>query len=115
MVFVATNFEAPVKVAFPRDFLTNGIFSKDVGILGLGDIVIPGIFLAILLRFDVKYVLVYWSDFSSDRLNRNGSRFYFWTGYVAYIIGLLLTFIFMYTFRHAQVCFPLFGFGFLSI
>lgn len=54
MVFVATNFEAPVKVVFPRDFLTNGFFSKDVGMLGLGDIVIPGIFLAILLRFDVK-------------------------------------------------------------
>ncbi|KAM3184746.1 hypothetical protein ACTXT7_007727 [Hymenolepis weldensis] len=89
MVFVATNFEAPVKVVFPRDFLTNGFFSKDVGMLGLGDIVIPGIFLAILLRFDV-------------RLNRNGSRLYFWIGYIAYIIGLLLTFVFMYTFRHAQ-------------
>ncbi|KAM7534074.1 hypothetical protein Aperf_G00000114733 [Anoplocephala perfoliata] len=89
MVFVATNFEAPVKVAFPRDFLTKGIFSKDVGILGLGDIVIPGIFIAILLRFDVK-------------LNRSGSRLYFWTGYIAYIIGLLLTFVFMYTFHHAQ-------------
>ncbi|VUZ41680.1 unnamed protein product [Hymenolepis diminuta] len=89
MVFVATNFEAPVKVVFPRDFLTNGFFSKDVGMLGLGDIVIPGIFLAILLRFDVK-------------LNRNGSRLYFWIGYIAYIIGLLLTFAFMYTFRHAQ-------------
>ncbi|KAM7533988.1 hypothetical protein Aperf_G00000114778 [Anoplocephala perfoliata] len=88
MVCVATNFEAPVKVAFPRDFLTKGIFSKDVGILGLGDIVIPGIFIAILLRFDVK-------------LNRSGSRLYFWTGYIAYIIGLLLTFVFMYTFHQA--------------
>ncbi|VDO08071.1 unnamed protein product [Rodentolepis nana] len=89
MVFVATNFDAPVKVVFPRDFLTKGFLSKNVGMLGLGDIVIPGIFLAILLRFDAK-------------LNRNGSRLYFWTGYIAYIIGLLLTFIFMYTFRHAQ-------------
>lgn len=54
MVFVATNFEAPVKVVFPRAFLTNGFLSKDVGMLGLGDIVIPGVFLAILLRFDMK-------------------------------------------------------------
>ncbi|CDI97081.1 Minor histocompatibility antigen H13 [Echinococcus multilocularis] len=89
MVFVATNFDAPVKVVFPRDFLTNGFFSKDVGILGLGDIVVPGIFLALLLRFD-------------NKLDRNGSRFYFWTGYVAYIIGLLATFAVLYIFRHAQ-------------
>uniref|UniRef100_A0A5K3FPL4 Signal peptide peptidase n=1 Tax=Mesocestoides corti TaxID=53468 RepID=A0A5K3FPL4_MESCO len=89
MVFVATNFDGPIKVVFPRDLLTNGFFSKDVAMLGLGDIVVPGIFLALLLRFD-------------DRLNRQGSRTYFWTGFIAYIIGLLTTFVVMYSFHHAQ-------------
>ncbi|VDM18372.1 unnamed protein product [Hydatigera taeniaeformis] len=89
MVFVATNFDVPVKVVFPRDFLTNGFFSKDVGMLGLGDIVVPGIFLALLLRFD-------------NKMDRNGARLYFWTGYFAYIIGLLTTFTVLYIFRHAQ-------------
>lgn len=36
-------------------------------------------------------------------MDRNGSRLYFWTGYVAYIIGLLTTFAVLYIFRHAQV------------
>ncbi|VEL44365.1 unnamed protein product [Protopolystoma xenopodis] len=90
MVSVAKSFEAPIKVVFPRDFLTNGIFASEMAMLGLGDIVIPGIFVAMLLRFDVS-------------LQRNGSRFYFYTGYLAYIFGLLTTFIVMHIFKHAQV------------
>jgi len=89
MVSVATKFDAPIKVVFPRDLFTGGFLSKNVSMLGLGDIVIPGIFIALLLRFDA-------------RLNRNGSRTYFLAGYVAYIIGLLITFSVMFIFRHAQ-------------
>ncbi|VDM06526.1 unnamed protein product, partial [Schistocephalus solidus] len=91
MVSVAKSFEAPIKVVFPRDILTGGFYSKELSMLGLGDIVIPGIFLALLLRFDC-------------RLNRNGSRTYFWTSFFAYIVGLLATFAAMYIFKHAQVC-----------
>ncbi|BHF77543.1 Minor histocompatibility antigen H13 [Sparganum proliferum] len=89
MVSVAKSFEAPIKVVFPRDILTGGFFSKELSMLGLGDIVIPGIFLALLLRFDC-------------RLNRNGNRTYFWTSFFAYIVGLVATFAAMYIFKHAQ-------------
>ena len=51
MVSVATKFDAPIKLLFPRALAT-----EDSGpvlqMLGLGDIVMPGLFIAILLRYD---------------------------------------------------------------
>ena len=52
MVTVAKTIDAPIKILFPTDFLTNGIFGTQHSILGLGDIVIPGIMIALLARFD---------------------------------------------------------------
>lgn len=89
MVTVAKTLDAPIKVTFPRDFLIHGIFGKQFGLLGLGDIVVPGLFIAMLLRFDLK-------------LNRQGSRIYFLTGYIAYIFGIVTTFIVMYISEHPQ-------------
>jgi minor histocompatibility antigen H13 len=43
-------------VVFPQDILENGLAAKNFAMLGLGDIVIPGIFIALLLRFDHRYV-----------------------------------------------------------
>lgn len=78
MVTVAKSFEAPIKrichicflillscivislnfvvfsVVFPQDLLENGIAASNFAILGLGDIVVPGIFIAFLLRFDKR-------------------------------------------------------------
>jgi minor histocompatibility antigen H13 len=34
------------------DILERGLAAKNFAMLGLGDIVIPGIFIALLLRFD---------------------------------------------------------------
>ncbi|KAH9515323.1 Minor histocompatibility antigen H13 [Bulinus truncatus] len=55
---------------------------------GLGDIVIPGIFIALLLRYDVS-------------LKRN-SNLYFYAGFVAYCLGLGTTIFVMHFFKHAQ-------------
>jgi len=43
-------------VVFPQDLLENGLAAKNFAMLGLGDIVIPGIFIALLLRFDYRFV-----------------------------------------------------------
>lgn len=42
MVTVAKSFEAPIKLLFPKDLLINGWYSSQFTMLGLGDIVIPG-------------------------------------------------------------------------
>ncbi|KAG7471505.1 minor histocompatibility antigen H13 isoform X3 [Solea senegalensis] len=54
MVTVAKSFEAPIKLVFPQDLLEKGLQANNFAMLGLGDIVIPGIFIALLLRFDVR-------------------------------------------------------------
>ncbi|KAM7404183.1 hypothetical protein PAMP_011553 [Pampus punctatissimus] len=54
MVTVAKSFEAPIKLVFPQDLLEKGLDARNFAMLGLGDIVIPGIFIALLLRFDVR-------------------------------------------------------------
>ena len=50
MVTVAKNINGPIKLMFPKNVLVD---PSDCSILGLGDIVIPGIFMALALRFDV--------------------------------------------------------------
>jgi len=89
MVTVAKSFEAPIKLVFPQDLLENGLAAKNMAMLGLGDIVIPGIFVALLLRYDYS-------------LNRGNSRFYFYTTFLAYIAGLVLTIVVMHFYKHAQ-------------
>uniref|UniRef100_A0A1B6DVH2 Minor histocompatibility antigen H13 n=2 Tax=Clastoptera arizonana TaxID=38151 RepID=A0A1B6DVH2_9HEMI len=88
MVTVAKSFEAPIKLVFPQDLLEQGISASNFAMLGLGDIVVPGIFIALLLRFDMS-------------LNRN-SKTYFYATFIAYFIGLLATIFVMHVFKHAQ-------------
>lgn len=88
MVTVAKSFEAPIKLVFPQDFLEKGFFGTNMAMLGLGDIVIPGIFIALLLRFDRS-------------LNRS-SNSYFNASFIAYILGLITTIVVMSVFKHAQ-------------
>merc|ERR1739838_804421 len=92
MITVAKSFEAPIKLVFPQDLLQNGPLSaNNFAMLGLGDIVIPGIFIALLLRFDLS------------RNNQKGAaKPYFYTGFIAYLLGLLLTIFVMHVYKHAQ-------------
>ncbi|OWK03120.1 HM13 [Cervus elaphus hippelaphus] len=89
MVTVAKSFEAPIKLVFPQDLLEKGLEADNFAMLGLGDIVIPGIFIALLLRFDIS-------------LKKN-THTYFYTSFAAYIFGLGLTIFIMHIFKHAQV------------
>lgn len=88
MVTVAKSFEAPIKFVFPQDFLQKGFDGTNFAMLGLGDVVIPGIFIALLLRFD-----------QSLKRERN---LYFYTSFAAYFIGLVTTIVVMAYFKHAQ-------------
>lgn len=92
MVFVAKSFEAPIKLIFPQDLLELGMNAKNFAMLGLGDIVIPGIFVALMLRFDVHL---------QEKLKRKG-YFYFTATFFAYFLGLVSTIVVMHVFKHAQ-------------
>lgn len=56
--------------------------------LGLGDIVIPGIFIALLLRFDYSL--------------KRKTKTYFHVTVAAYFMGLMATIMVMHVFKHAQ-------------
>ncbi|XP_039116921.1 LOW QUALITY PROTEIN: signal peptide peptidase 1 [Dioscorea cayenensis subsp. rotundata] len=82
MVSVAKSFDAPIKLLFPT---SNP--ERPFSMLGLGDIVIPGIFVALALRFDV----------SRGKPNR-----YFNSAFAGYTAGLVLTIFVMNWFQAAQ-------------
>ncbi|XP_028171819.1 minor histocompatibility antigen H13 [Ostrinia nubilalis] len=88
MVTVAKSFEAPIKLVFPQDILVNGLQADNFAMLGLGDIVVPGIFIALLLRFDKSLA--------------RGSELYFRCTFAAYVAGLLCTIAVMHAWRRAQ-------------
>lgn len=103
MVSVATNFDAPIKLLWPRDIIEFILQSPEEArftMLGLGDIVIPGIFVALCLRFDRHM---------SWKRNPTGSfrslsfpKPYFTVNLLAYISGLALTMAVMHFFKAAQ-------------
>ncbi|XP_076244044.1 signal peptide peptidase [Calliopsis andreniformis] len=88
MVTVAKSFEVPIKLVFPQDLLEKGLTANNFTMLGLGDIVLPGIFIALLLRFD-------------NSLSRK-TNVYFYATFFAYFMGLLATMLIMHLFNHAQ-------------
>ena len=63
--------------------------------LGLGDIVIPGIFVALTLRYDHH-------RYSKSSPNSSFTKPYFFAALGAYIIGLITTMTVMHVFKSAQ-------------
>ncbi|GIL83522.1 hypothetical protein Vretimale_10342 [Volvox reticuliferus] len=86
MVSVAKNFDGPIKLLFPRPgMLEDG--KRPFAMLGLGDIVIPGVFVALILRYDVQ---------------RNFRSKYFRSAFGGYVAGLAATIVVMNVFQAAQ-------------
>ncbi len=92
MVTVARSFDAPIKLLFPRAAATGG---ASASMLGLGDIVIPGIFIALMLRFDHHL------HHTQKREGPVREVYYRWQ-LVGYFIGLATTLIVMNVFQAAQ-------------
>ncbi|KAJ3299209.1 hypothetical protein HK104_009742 [Borealophlyctis nickersoniae] len=108
MVTVAKSFDAPVKVVWPKDIwalVQQGLWLKPEGaqftMLGLGDIVIPGIYVALCLQFDHHQYL----KSKEGKKNKHTYDFpkpYFTACFIAYCAGLVTTVVVMHTFQAAQ-------------
>ena len=87
MVTVATSLDAPIKLLTPKS-------PTAFAMLGLGDVVVPGLFLALLLRFD-QYLAAQ-NQYSrptpgtSSEFTRATpfSAVYWYTGVASYVVGL---------------------------
>ncbi|KAI5816574.1 signal peptide peptidase-domain-containing protein [Pyronema omphalodes] len=102
MVTVATTLDVPIKLLFPRPGkLDDG--SRALAMLGLGDIVLPGIFIAMALRYDlwrfyeIKH-LGFWDSVSIGSFPKT----YFNASMVGYVVGMVTTLVVMHVFKHAQ-------------
>jgi minor histocompatibility antigen H13 len=90
MVSVATGIEAPIKLMFPREFGGCGLLRNSM--LGLGDIVVPGLFICLLAKWDAHRM--------SEK--KCESFVYLNSVMVAYILSLVTTVGIMLFFNHAQ-------------
>jgi len=117
MVSVAKNIEGPVKLMFPKlkaaieklkaekgddkEYEGKAYDPREYNMIGLGDIVIPGVYVAFMLRFDL-YLL----NKAKKDINKNGFNLkdlkYFIATFSFYNLGILITLCSMYFFNHAQ-------------
>jgi minor histocompatibility antigen H13 len=119
MVTVASNIDAPIKLQFPRNLAAD---PPQYSILGLGDIVIPGIFVSMCLRFDVL------KQINNEKLGqmiegerkgkgsvednatikyliataRAAPKTYFYAVIVGYLVAIITTVVIMLVFNHGQ-------------
>ena len=112
MLTVAKSIDAPIKILFPTDWSAE---PPKFSLLGLGDIVIPGIFMAMCLRYDVLRSL---NVRAVNNLSEMGKADevvtllrkqatlaptpYFNACVVGYIIAIITTVVIMIVFDHGQ-------------
>jgi minor histocompatibility antigen H13 len=99
MVTVAKKIDGPIKILFPRSLERNADGKLDLSLLGLGDIVIPGFFLALLLRFDAHNAAV---STATTNVHHAFPKPYFHSALIAYVLGLATTLFVMIKFNAAQ-------------
>lgn len=100
MVTVAKSLDGPIKILFPRSIIPDPETGKiDMSLLGLGDIVIPGFFLALLLRFDAHNANV---PYFPTNPHVNFPKPYFHSALLGYVLGLAVTLYVMIVFEAAQ-------------
>ena len=93
MLTVAKSVDAPIKLMFPRNLLAD---PKEFSMLGLGDIVIPGIFVALCVRYDINRVLLKntTKKLSLKDVAAIRTPYFNWC-MIGYAIGLVITFAVM--------------------
>jgi len=104
MVSVVRGFDAPIKIVWPRSgllapLLTQTAASKNLSMLGLGDIAIPGFFISLMMHFDLALERAAKKD---DKIQVPKNCFYYHTSLAAYVLALITTFIAMHLSGHAQ-------------
>ena len=88
---VPSSVELPVKLLWGRH------------LLGLGDIVVPGLLLTLALKFDVAHLQQCPSTMSLPMLLKNPLRYFHFTScWIGYTVGLLVAMIFALYFHVAQ-------------
>ena len=98
---VATGVKGPIKFVFPKALPAPNEYTREYySMLGLGDVVVPGFFIAFLLAFDAYNARKEGKD---TLTSADWKKPYFHTCCVFYALALLATVVVMLYFKHAQV------------
>ena len=103
MVTVAKSFDAPIKLSFPID-----PSFKKFSLLGLGDMVIPGICIAVILKFEIDSMITARKNSKKDETIlklkevNSWSTPMFHTTMVFYFSSIIVTLVGMHLMKHAQ-------------
>jgi minor histocompatibility antigen H13 len=100
MLTVAKSVDAPIKLIFPINLQAE---TPTFSMLGLGDIVIPGVFIALCLKYDVDKAILNLRKQGTKEFNLSKlSRPYFVACLIGYALGIVMTFNAMIIFNHPQ-------------
>ncbi|CAO3701346.1 unnamed protein product [Rhizopus stolonifer] len=90
MISVASQLDAPIKLVWPENMFEISSFT----LIGLGDILIPGLFIAFTLRFDRH---MSWKNRPQGSFRSTDfSKPYFIASFTAYILGLVATLMYVH-------------------
>lgn len=81
MVKVATSLDVPIKLLWPKSLVFAG--ERGFTMLGLGDVVVPGVFIALALRYDHHR--------AGAPASMRFGKAYFYATLAAYVAGLVTT------------------------
>lgn len=100
MLTVAKSVDAPIKLIHPINL---HIAEPKFSMLGLGDIVIPGVFVALCLKYDVQTTILrkFKENVGAFNFKALDTRYFRWC-IVGYALGIIATFNAMVIFNHAQ-------------
>ena len=94
MKIISLNLDIPLILKFP-----NTISKSNYNTIGLGDIIIPGFFISLMLRFDI--ILFKKNNNKEFKFNYLNLK-YFFNSLIGYIIGIFFTISIMIIFKHSQ-------------
>lgn len=118
MLTVAKGIEAPIKLMFPKDYSGE---KPQYSILGLGDLIIPGVFVSLCLRYDVLRTIDQekLADLIEEERDNKAKetnavvkylrekaieapKTYFYAVNVGYLLAIIATIVVMLVFEHGQ-------------
>lgn len=112
MLTVAKSIDAPIKLLFPKNWETT---PPEFSLLGLGDIVLPGVFIALCLRYDIiksldaKLITDLVSQGDGHKVVitlleavEKAPRPYFYGSLIGYLVAIITTVVVMLVFDHGQ-------------
>lgn len=112
MLTVAKSIDAPIKLLFPKNWDAT---PPEFSLLGLGDIVLPGVFISMCLRYDilksisVRHMTTFKDEGKAEEVFDlmkkavyQSNKTYFYGSIIGYMLAIVATVVVMIVFDHGQ-------------